>query len=104
MCGAEVSAMPDGVQRVVDSPVDLVVREPHVQRPESHVVVERRHEQLVVRVLEHHPDAGPHVPHRLVSYHHPLHLDHALRRPQDAVQVQQQGGLLRKGSLMEPTI
>ena len=48
---------PDGMECFVHARVDLVARQAHVERAERDVVIDGGHEELVVGVLEHEPDA-----------------------------------------------
>ncbi len=68
-------------------------REPEVQRPEAHILGDGRHEQLVVRVLEDHADRPADVGQRVLCDRDAADVDGAVRRRQQAVQVQQQRGL-----------
>ena len=49
-------------ERRRNAPLDLLPRQPHVGRAESHILFDSGHEELVVGVLENQPDALPHQP------------------------------------------
>ena len=50
---------PDPVERVDHPSLEGLAAHPEVGRAERDVLAHRRHEQLVVRVLEHHADPAP---------------------------------------------
>jgi hypothetical protein len=52
---------PDPLERLEDPRVELGAAQAGVGRAEGDVVADRRHEQLVVRVLEDEPDPPPHL-------------------------------------------
>ena len=54
-------AHPDAVERLDDARVELGAAQAEVGRPERHVVAHRRHEQLVVGVLEDDADPASHL-------------------------------------------
>ena len=73
--------------------VELVAAQPEVARPERHVVADRRHEQLVVGVLEDDADAAPDLGEVVLGDGQAGHRDGAGPGGQDAVEVQHERGL-----------
>ncbi len=84
-------AQPGDVQRrerLVDPRPDLRLRQPQVQRPERHVLRDRRREQLVVRVLHDQLHGGPQPgePGAVVGHRSALQFHPAGARPQPSAQ------------------
>ncbi len=60
---------------------------PHVEGAECHIFLYRGHEQLVVRILKHHPYTTPHIGKSLSLDRHAAHHHLAGRRQQQSVGV-----------------
>ena len=85
---------PDLVERIDDPRLELRAAQAGVGGPELHVVAHRRHEQLVVGVLEDHARPGVGPPARLASVTgRPDTDDRPGAGGEDAVEVEHQGGL-----------
>jgi hypothetical protein len=54
---------PHGGERLGDAPAHIGALEPQVERPERHVLRHRRHEELVVGILEHEAHAAAKLVH-----------------------------------------
>jgi hypothetical protein len=84
---------PDPPERGLDARPYLPGRQPQVGRAEAHVVLDGGHEELIVRILEHHPQRAPH-PRQGGGRDRPVaHPHRAALGEEDAGQVEQQGGL-----------
>ena len=83
-------AAPTRAERLVDAPLDVLGRQPEVQRPEADVLEDGRHEELVVGVLKDHADRAPDVGQRALGHRRAADVDRALRRREQPVQVHQQ--------------
>ena len=71
---------PDERQGLGDAGVELGAAQPEVGRPERDVVTHRRHEQLVVGVLEDDPDPAAHLQQGVRAHGQPRHGDGARLR------------------------
>ena len=80
------------LERMPRSLAHLGGGQPHVQRPEGHILDDRRRKQLVVRILEHQADRGADCV-KVVVAHGSTTNAHLARAAQDAVQMQQQRAL-----------
>ena len=78
---------------VLDPRGNLVAAQSQVERPERHVLAHGRHEQLVVRVLEHEADPRPQRPRVRRAHRQAGDLQLAGRRGEKAVEVQHERGL-----------
>ena len=85
--------MPTAVERLVDALVELVATQTEIGRPERDVVAHRRHEQLVVGILEHDPDPSPDLLELWPGDRQSGDQDLAGRRRVDAVEVEHECGL-----------
>ncbi len=83
---------PHGAQRRSHAILEPRAGEPEVERPEGDVVAHRRHEELVVGILEDEADAGPQRLDVPVADVDPGHLEASLAA-QEAVEVEHQGRL-----------
>ena len=99
-CGGRSASLAhaDGVERLVDPGVQVRPAQAEVGRPERHVVADRRHEELVVGVLEHEPDPAADLAEGGLGHRDPAdeHLAHGVGAgglAEDAVEVQEQRGL-----------
>jgi hypothetical protein len=89
-------AEPRGVDRLERGGhpiVEFVTAQPEIRWPERDVLTDGRHEELVVGVLEHQPDAPSDLGEVDVDHLEAADLDAAGVRFVDAVQVQRQRGL-----------
>ena len=84
---------PHGPQRFDDAAFDLLGRQAHVRGTEGHVLLDRRHEELVVGVLEDDADGLADDRQRPGRDGDAAHDDPPLGRQQQPVGVQQQGRL-----------
>ena len=82
-------------QRGVNPLGQRVTSDAEVRRAECDVLCDGRHEQLVVGILEHHPDPPSDVAQILAAQRHSADLDSAGTRGQYAVEMQHEGGLAR---------
>ena len=46
-------------EHVLDPLLDLIHRQPQIERPEGHIIKDRGHEELIVRILEDHAHRAP---------------------------------------------
>ncbi len=83
----------DRAERRLHAPVDLVGREPHVERAERDVVEHGGAEQLVVGVLEHEAHLGPDAPDRVLAHGHPRHVHAPVRGPERPVELEHERAL-----------
>src|SRR5450759_1174831 len=83
------------VQGVAHPLVELVTADAQVGGTERHVLADSRHEQLVVRVLEHDAHPAADLAQIRIDHVHAGHGDGATPGGQDAVQVQHEGRLAR---------
>ena len=74
-CGdrSAACAHPDDVERRRHAALELGAAQPEVGRPERDVLADRRHEQLVVGILEHDPDATADLAQVLLLDRQPAH-------------------------------
>ena len=73
---------------------NLFCRHSHILRSEAHILLHHLSDDLVVRILEHHPRSLAYVPDlRFIQSVHPVHPDGSLGRIQDSVNVLGQRGL-----------
>jgi len=75
--------------------VHLVELEPHIQRPERDVVVDGRHEQLIVGVLEDQAHPLAHLTGRLGRQRDPIDCHRSSLRHEDAIHVEDECGFAR---------
>jgi hypothetical protein len=83
----------DRIECLADAFLELVPSETEVGRAEGYVLANRWHEQLVVRILEDDADPAPDLADVLGVHDHPCDRDDAVPRCEDAVKVQDEGGL-----------
>ena len=67
-------------ERLVDARLDVLGRQAEVHRPEADVLGDRRHEELVVGVLEHHADGAADLGQRALGHRRAADVDRALGR------------------------
>ena len=93
-CGARSThvAHAHRIQGGDDAALDFGALQAHVQRSERDVLAHRRHEQLVIRVLEDQADVSADLPQRPRADRDACDLDFALAQ-QEAVEAQHQGRL-----------
>ena len=84
-----------GGECVGDPRLDLGPRQLHVERSKRHVLSHRRHEELVVRVLEHQPDASAKFGQRLLADVQAGDLQRSAAGGQQTVEVEHERGLAR---------
>jgi hypothetical protein len=87
-------AHPHPVQRLVDPRERLGRRQAQVQRTERDVLAHRGHEELVVRVLEHQPDAPAQLAHVVATDAQPRDVELAATG-QQPVEVEHERGFAR---------
>jgi hypothetical protein len=83
------------VQRFAHAGGQLVAAHTEVRGAERDVLGDRRHEQLIVGILEHQPHAPADLAKALAAHRSPGDLDGARRRGQHTVEMQHQRGLTR---------
>ena len=86
-------AHPDGSERLIHPLRQIIPAQAEVGRAEGHVIAHRRHEELVVGVLEDHPHAAPNLGDRVIGDLTTTDAHGPRGGPQDRIEVKDQGGL-----------
>jgi len=82
-----------GLQRLPSARGESVPGEPQIRRPERNILTNRRHEELVICVLEYKAHPASDFPERVLCYHRIADPNRAGASRENPVQMQRQRGL-----------